>query len=108
MENECQNGSSPRLQLGEILEQITGVPVHYQPPGKFKLEYPCVIYKRSRLDPTWADNGVYKLSIGYSVTYITKDPDDENPIKIASMPMTRLETSFKADNLYHWTFQTYF
>lgn len=102
-----QNETQTHPALGDELEKITKVPVYYQPAGKYKLEYPCVKYKRTKISPIWADNAPYILTYGYEVIYITKDPDDLNPMRIARLEMCRLVRIYEGDNLYHYVFEIY-
>ena len=53
--------SRPNLQTK--LEQILGSRnVYFQPPESIKLNYPAIVYKRSNIQNTFADNEVYKQS----------------------------------------------
>ena len=82
--------------------------VYFQPPENVKIEYPCIVYNLDNLDQIRADNSTYLLSDSYSVTYITRDPDDELirlfPIEFK---MCRFDRRFVSDNLYHYIYTIY-
>lgn len=82
--------------------------VYFQPPASKKLTYPCIIYSLANLNVIFADNGVYRIMDEYSVTYITRDPDDENIHKIAMLPLCRLNRTASPDNLHHNYYTLYY
>ena len=97
------------MKLQKILEEILGSKnVYFQPPENFKLKYPCIIYEIAGGLRTPADNIKYFYYQGYSVTYITKDPDSEIPDKILDMDFVQPERMFVTENLYHHVFFIYF
>lgn len=98
-----------RLQLQTMLEQLLGSRnVYYNPPESIRMKYPAIVYSRDRIDTTRANNAVYSLHNGYSLTYIDEDPDNEMVDKIASLPRCRFDRSFVSDNLNHYTFTIYY
>lgn len=97
-----------RKKLGEKLEKILGSKnVYFQPPENFKLQYPCIVYDTGAGLRMPADNQKYLYFQGYSVTFITRDPDPIVPDKILELPHCQFERPYKADNLYHWVFFIY-
>lgn len=50
--------------------------VYFQPPESVKLKYPCYVYHRAPERTLRADNRLYHRFTKYSLTYITRDPDD--------------------------------
>lgn len=98
-----------RLQLQTMLEGLLGSRnVYYNPPESIKIKYPAIVYSRDRIDSTHANNTVYTLSNGYTITYIDEDPDNENVEKIARLPKCRFDRSFVSDNLNHYIYTIYF
>lgn len=98
-----------RVELQRKLEEILeSKNVYFQPPENFKLKYPCIVYEIGAGLRIPADNIKYLNFQGYSVTFITKDPDSETPDKILDLPYCSFERQFKSDNLYHWIYFVYF
>ena len=98
-----------RIQLQAILEKILGSKnVYFQPPENIKLKYPCIVYEVGAGLRTPANNKKYLYSQGYSVTYITKDPDTNIPDDLLELQYCSYERQFKTENLYHWIFFIYF
>ena len=46
--------------------------VYFQPPENVKLIYPCIIYSRTRIDGTFANNDVYRYAGIYVPSKATK------------------------------------
>lgn len=97
----------PRSELSEILHEFCDN-VYFQPPTGTKIKYPCIIYKIEDLDPRYADNRTYSICNQYSITYITRDPDDNVKYRIVDLPMCRMTRSYTEDNLYHYAYRLYF
>ena len=83
-----------RLLLQKTLSDILGCPdrgekcrVYFQPPASKEMIYDCIVYERSRIEPTFADNQPYALHDRYQVTVIYRNPDSEIPSKIALLPV---------------------
>ena len=89
-----------RLDLQSYLKTLTAN-VYFQPPEDKKLNYPCIIYSRTRIDGTFANNDVYKLDHGYKLIYITRDPDDPLIDVLAKLPTCRFQREFVLNSLYH-------
>ena len=101
--------SSRREELHEILVDLLGSRnVYFQPPATVKIQYPCIIYKRNRIDTKYANDLLYKKSMGYLVTVIDSDPDSEIPDKVLQLPLTSFDRHYTADNLNHDVFNIYF
>lgn len=82
--------------------------VYFQPPADKKLSYPCIIYSLDNLNVMFADNGAYRMMDEYSVTYITRDPDDINIRKLATIPLCRLTRTASPNNLHHYYYRVYY
>ena len=83
-----------RLKLQTILEDILGSGnVYFQPPSSVKMSYPAIVYSRSDMRSTFADNSLYKMNDAYTVTLIYDDPDSVTPRRLLSLPMCRICTA---------------
>lgn len=97
-----------RLKLHQKLKEILGSDqVYFQPPENVKMKYPSIVYEVGSGLRTPADNQKYLYNQGYSVTFITKDPDPDVPDKILELPYCTMERQFKFENLYNWIFFIY-
>ena len=95
-----------RLDLQAYLKTLTAN-VYYQPPENQKLKYPCIIYSKTRIDGTFANDGVYRLDHGYQLIYLTFDPDDPMIDTLAKIPTCRFQREYVVDGLYHDVFIIY-
>lgn len=95
-----------RLELHQLLvDTLDTDQVFFQPPETVKLSYPCLIYDLAYIDTGHADNLSYLTHYRYGLTYITRDPDDDNIEKIKALPTTKFDRHFVADNLHHYAYQ---
>jgi hypothetical protein len=103
-----------RLDLHDILIDIlgtTGAPisrVYFQPPPTMKMEYPCIIYKRSNRRDFFSSDRMYLTMKQYSVTIVDEDPDSEIPDKILGLPYCSFTTHFAVDGLNHDVYTLYY
>lgn len=100
-----------RLQLHEELKNLLGTSyVYYQPPESMKLKYPCFVYNNNAGAQDYADNRTYRYEARYSITYITREPDNLPFIKkvINNFEMISHDRSFVSDNLYHEVFDLFY
>lgn len=98
-----------RLELHELLCKTLGSRnVYFQPPESISMNYPAIVYSRSRIDNTFADNTVYKQKVSYEITVIDEDPDSEIVKKVSLIPMCRFDRHFTSNNLNHDTFTIYY
>jgi hypothetical protein len=98
-----------QLQIQSLLEDILGSGnVYFQPPSSVQMAYPAIVYKRDLAETKFADNRPYRRTKRYSVTYISKTPNDLVPDKLADLPMSLFERFFTADNLNHDVYNIYF
>lgn len=96
-----------RLLLHDVLKNICPN-VYFNPPESVKLIYPCILYKRSVGNTTYADNGPYVFKVNYQITIIDKDPDSELIKKVGMLPGCRYDRHYKAENMNHDVFDIYF
>lgn len=100
---------APRLQLQTLLTQILESPnVYFQPPPTVKMQYPCIVYNRDRVNTDFADNKPYKHKKRYQVTVIDQDPDSTIPEKVAALPLCSYDRFYAADNLNHDVYTLFF
>lgn len=98
-----------RLELDSILRDIIGSSnVYYEPPSTIRMQYPCIVYDRGRIDLSHANDKPYLLNKRYNITVIYYDPDDDLPDKIAVLPMCFHDRHFTNDNLQHDVFTLYY
>lgn len=98
---------APRPELQAILELICPK-VYFQPPANVQIEYPAIVYERDRGDSKFADNHPYTVTQRYSMTLISRNPDESIFGALAALPMCVHERFFVADNLNHDVFSIYF
>lgn len=98
-----------REELRDALRAIIENPkaVYFQPPETIKLSYPCIIYELNDYNLIKADNGNHMVRESYSITLITKLPDETFSKKILNLPMCRFNRVFVNDGLYHYVFTIY-
>ena len=100
---------STRLELHKMLCDILGSRnVYYQPPESIRMKYPAIVYSRSRIDNTFADDDVYRQNTSYSITVIDEDPDSPIVDAMSLLPRCRFDRHFTSDNLNHDTFTIYY
>lgn len=70
--------SDRRLKFHEELVSILGNRnVYFQPPESVKINTPGILYVRSNIFNSDANNAIYRSKMGYDVTVIDSDPDSE-------------------------------
>lgn len=100
---------APRQNLQTLLEEILDSDqVHFQPPPKTRMAYPCIVYQRDDIQSRHADNRPYTSTLRYRLTFISQDPDDETLAKIAALPMTAYDRFYPANGLNHDVFILYY
>lgn len=100
-----------RHQLQALLEATSGLPetqVHFQPPTGMEMVFPAITYARSREAKQFADNLPYRSAMGYTVTVIHKDPDNDIRSKIAALPYCEFDRWYANDGLNHDVYTLYF
>jgi hypothetical protein len=100
-----------RYLLQALLERITGLPeaqVHFQPPTGTEMVYPAITYSRERPRTVFADNKPYHSKQGYTLTVISKDPDDPIKTPIAALPYCSFDRWYATDGLNHDVYTLFF
>lgn len=98
-----------RLELQSKLEDLLGVKhVYYQPPESLKLEYPAIVYSKSRIDKRNANDSAYRLNTRYDLVVIDRRPDNPVVEKLLALPYCSYDRSYKSDNLNHDSLTIYY
>lgn len=100
---------SRRIDLQNLLEDILGEKhVYYQPPESLKLEYPAIVYSKSRIDKRAANDSAYNLNTRYELIVIDKRPDNLVIEKLLTLPYCSYDRNYKSDNLNHDVLTIYY
>lgn len=98
-----------RLELQTLLEGILGSRnVYFQPPASIRMNYPAIVYSRSDIVNTHANNAVYAQTKAYEVVVIDFDPESQIVDKVSKLPMCMFDRHYTVDNLNHDVFVLYF
>jgi hypothetical protein len=98
-----------RLSLHQILVVLLGTNnVYFQPPSTVKMKYPCIVYRRNKIDEKRANNRLYLHKHGYQIMVIDENPDSTIPDKVLSLPLCSFDRHYTADNLNHDVFNIYY
>jgi len=98
-----------RMELHQMLKNILkSDKVYFQPPPSVKMSYPCIVYERSYIHTTKADNMNYLNRVRYTVTLIGASPESEFIKEILEIPMCSYDRFFTSDGLNHDVFSLYY
>jgi len=98
-----------RLLLHQILSNTLGSGyVYFQPPETLKINYPCIVYKRSSAITKFANDFPYICEMRYQVIVIDENPDSEIPEKIAALPKCIFDRHYIMGNLNHDVYEIYY
>lgn len=98
-----------RADLHTLLVNLLGSSnVYFQPPESIQLSYPCIIYRRSKIDIDHANNAPYSLRDKYTITVIDANPESTIPHAIAMLTTAFHDRYYTADNLNHNVFTLYY
>lgn len=98
-----------RFKLQTALEWVLGTrQVYFQKPTSVLMQYPAIVYTRSRIAGEHADNMLYFGRLGYTVTLIDKNPDSLYFDKLVEFPFSQFDRQYVVDNLNHFVFTIYF
>jgi len=100
-----------RLRFQTLLQETSSLPepqVHFQPPNGMQMEYPAITYTLDREATQFADNLPYRSAMGYTVTVIHPDPDNDIRDKVASLPYCAFNRRFAVDGLNHDVYTIFF
>lgn len=99
-----------RLLLQSELENLLGSEeVNFQPPESIKMRYPCINYVKNAGDTLKADDHVYRRLQGYTVTVMSRDPDNTIAEDILEhFAYCNYVRRFVVDNIYHDLLEIYY
>ncbi len=98
-----------RLELQSKLEELLeSRHVYYQPPSTVKIEYPAIIYSKSKISKDNANNTAYRLTTRYDVIVIDKHPDNAVIQKLLMLPYCSYDGHYTSDNLNHDSLTLFF
>ena len=101
--------SQRRVELQRKLEGLLGSRnVYFQPPTTTKLSYPAIVYQLDTANDQHADDRLYRRLYRYSLTYITKNPEDPMTDKIDDLQYCTFNRFFASDNLNHYVYTIYY
>ena len=102
--------SQRRTELDRIFREMVGPDnVYFQPPTGTKIKhYPSIVYKLADQNDMHANNHVYRRLYRYTVTYITKNPDDPLRDELDDLPYCSFDQFFASDNLNHYVYTIYY
>lgn len=101
--------SQRRVELQRMLEGLLGTRnVYFQPPTGMKLQYPCIVYHLDTANDVHASDRIYRRLYRYSLTYITKNPEDPMRDTIDNLQYCRFDRFFASDNLNHFVYTIYY
>lgn len=83
--------------------------VYFEPPENFKMQYPCIRYKRSGTHEKRADNKLYGLIRSYEVLVLSMNPDEPmNDIIQEKFEKMTYNTHYVSDGVYIDVYKIYF
>lgn len=98
-----------RLSLQKKLEELLGSNnVYYQPPESIKIQYPAILYFKSRIETKKANDSTYSKTTRYEVIVIDKKPDNPVIDKLLELPYCSYDRPYKSNNLNHDVLVLYF
>lgn len=101
--------SQRRVELQRMLESMLGSRnVYFQPPTGMKLQYPCIVYNLDAANDIHANDKIYRRLYRYSLTYITKNPEDPMRDTIDDLQYCSFNRFFASDNLNHFVYTIYY
>lgn len=98
-----------RLELQSKLEELLGSKnVYYQPPASVHMAYPAIRYEKVDIDSKYANNQKYINKTLYSITVISRLPDDPVIDKILELPNSSYDRWYPSDNFNHDVIKLYY
>lgn len=98
-----------RLELQSKLEELHGSEnVYFQPPATIKMNYPAIVYKKSKIDKIVANDKLYLKKTCYEVIVIDRKSDNNSIDKLLELPYCTWVRGYVVDGLYHDVFTLYY
>lgn len=94
-----------QIKLEEILESKN---VYYQSPPSTGMKYPAIVYSKSKIEHTLANNKKYSLNTRYDLIVIDRRPDNPVIHKLLELDYCSYDRQYKSDNLYHDSLTLYY
>lgn len=98
----------PLSELQALLKGLEGVKDAYIQPPTEGMEYPCIMIERANSDVDHADNRIFHLMKGYTVTVMDRAPDSPIPDLVEGLQYARFDRFFRTNGLNHFVFQMFF
>lgn len=98
----------PGKTISETVYITASEHAYYQPPENIKMKYPCVVYEKRKPSEYHADNRRYVSWPSFTITAISRDPDDRISEKLLTLPYCAFDRRFVSDNLYHDVYTIYY
>lgn len=90
-----------RIQLNYELSKFH-TNVYFQPPANIKMDYPCIVYRKTDKRNEYGNDKIYLSRQQYSITVIEKDPDSPVADNMERyFTHTAITDYYTADNLHH-------
>ena len=97
-----------RLELQQAFEDILGTRnVYFEPPSTIRMNFPAIVYERSKVKSDYAGNRKYKNDRVYDAVLISRDPDSPFIDSLLELPYCSYDRHYVADNLHHDAFTIY-
>ncbi|MBO7631108.1 MAG: hypothetical protein J6S78_02110 [Lachnospiraceae bacterium] len=97
-----------RLELQQAFEDILGTRnVYFEPPATIRMNYPAIVYERSKIRSDYAGNRRYKTERVYDAVLIGRDPDSAFLEPLLELPYCSYDRHYVQDNLHHDAFTIY-
>lgn len=99
-----------RLKLDKELRALADSSnVYYQPPESIKMNYPAIVYHLNDAQSIHADDLNYVNRKRYTVTYITRNPDQTFMNEMLdTFSYCTFDRWYAADNLHHFVYDLYY
>jgi hypothetical protein len=98
-----------RMDLQVLLETLLGsTNVYYQPPETLKINYPAIIYSKSRIDTKKADDSTYLKNTRYNIIVVDKKPDNPVIDKLLGLQYCSYDCHYTSDKLNHDSLTLYY
>lgn len=92
----------------ELLKKEVCPNVYFTPPEDQVLKYPACVVVREDFNLRKANNKPYMTSMGYKVTYMSRDSSDDMFVKFMSLfRFVSFRAEYKVSGLYHKVFVIY-
>lgn len=104
--------SRTREELGNELKELLGSKnTYFQPPESTKLTLPCFLYDMTSIFTSYADNNPYHNKKRYTITYVTKNPDEGMNMcdkMLGHFRTCRFDRHYTSGNNHHYVFNLYY